>query len=161
MGAAADHNLLVDTRAAGHLLSAPQGFHHFLHAARQAAAEGMVLDPLYSTHHQDENDTRSMAALCQSLQRLRDASHAALIVFHHVRKSSGRYEIGSARADAQGRCDGAGSEQSPPLSHAKPHRRLRNQPESSVTMSKEKIAARYHGAVSVLGIGFVLMFFCS
>src|SRR5207249_6723938 len=41
-------------------------------------------------------DTRSMAALCQSLLRLRDASKAALIVVHHVRKSIGREEIGSA-----------------------------------------------------------------
>jgi hypothetical protein len=56
----------------------------------------IVLDPLYSTHDQDENDTRSMAALCQSLLRLRDASKAALIVGHHVRKSIGREEIGSA-----------------------------------------------------------------
>jgi len=37
-----------------------------------------------------------MAALCQSLLRLRDASHAALIVVHHVRKSISREEIGSA-----------------------------------------------------------------
>src|SRR5438132_13136355 len=37
-----------------------------------------------------------MAALCQSLLRLRDASSAALIVVHHVRKSIGRDEIGSA-----------------------------------------------------------------
>ena len=37
-----------------------------------------------------------MAALCQSLLRLREASRAALIVVHHVRKSIGRYEIGSA-----------------------------------------------------------------
>ena len=96
LGAAADHNLLVDTRAAGHLLSAPQGLNHFLAAAREAAAEEIVLDPLYSTHDQDENDTRSMAALCQSLLRLRDASRAALIVIHHVRKSIGRDEIGSA-----------------------------------------------------------------
>jgi hypothetical protein len=51
---------------------------------------------LYSTHDQDENDTRSMAALCQSLLRLRDASRAALIVVHHVRKSIGRDEIGRA-----------------------------------------------------------------
>src|SRR5208282_4181760 len=91
-----DQNLLVDTRAIGHLLSAPQGLNHFLNAARQAAAEVIVLDPLYSTHDQDENDTRSMAALCQSLLRLRDASQAALIVVHHVRKSIGRDEIGSA-----------------------------------------------------------------
>jgi len=42
------------------------------------------------THDQDENDTRSMAALCQS------ASKAALIVVHHVRKSIGRDEIGRA-----------------------------------------------------------------
>jgi len=96
MGAAADQNLLVDTRAAGHLLSAPQGLNHFLAAARQAAAEIIVLDPLYSAHDQDENDTRAMAALCQTLLRLREASRAALIVVHHVRKSVGRYEIGSA-----------------------------------------------------------------
>ncbi len=75
---------------------APQGLNHFLNAARQAAAEVIVLDPLYSTHDQDENDTRSMAALCLSLLRLRDASKAALIVVHHVRKTIGREEIGSA-----------------------------------------------------------------
>src|ERR1700721_1513130 len=96
VGTTADQNLLVDTRAIGHLLSAPQGLSHFLNAARQAAAEVIVLDPLYSTHDQDENDTRSMAALCQSLLRLRDASQAALIVVHHVRKSITRFEIGSA-----------------------------------------------------------------
>jgi hypothetical protein len=96
LGTAADENLLVDTRATGHLLSAPQGLQHFLNAARQAAAEVIVLDPLYSAHDQDENDTRAMAALCQSLLRLRDASKAALIVIHHVRKSIGRDEIGRA-----------------------------------------------------------------
>jgi len=96
LGAAADQNLLVDTRASGHLLSAPQGLNHFLAAARTAAAEIIILDPLYSTHDQDENDTRAMAALCQSLLRLREASRAALIVVHHVRKSIGRYEIGTA-----------------------------------------------------------------
>ena len=80
----------------GHLLSAPQGPQHFLTAAQAAAAEIIILDPLYSTHDQDENDTRAMAALCQSLLRLREASRAALIVVHHVRKSIGRYEIGSA-----------------------------------------------------------------
>ena len=82
MGTAADLNLLVDTRATGHLLCAPQGMNHFLAAAKTAAAEVIILDPLYSTHDQDENDTRSMAALCQSLLRLRDASQAALIVVH-------------------------------------------------------------------------------
>ena len=96
MGSAADLNLLVDTRATGHLLCAPQGMHHFLAAAKAAAAEVIILDPLYSAHDQDENDTRSMAALCQSLLRLRDAAQAALIVVHHVRKSITRYEIGSA-----------------------------------------------------------------
>jgi AAA domain len=96
MNSAADQNLFVDTRATGHLLNAPQGLNHFLAAARAAAAEIIVLDPLYSTHDQDENDTRAMAALCQSLLRLREASRAALIVVHHVRKSIGRYEIGSA-----------------------------------------------------------------
>ena len=96
LGADADHHLLVDTRAAGHLLSAPQGLQHFLSAAREAAAEVIILDPLYSTHDQDENDTRAMAALCQALLRLRDVSRAALIVVHHVRKSINRYEIGSA-----------------------------------------------------------------
>ena len=96
IGDHADRNLLVDTRAAGHLLSAPPGLNHFLVAAREAAAEVIVLDPLYSAHDQDENDTRSMAALCQSLLRLRDASKAALIVVHHVRKSIGRDEIGRA-----------------------------------------------------------------
>jgi hypothetical protein len=96
MGTAADLNLLVDTRATGHLLCAPQGLNHFLAAAKAAAAEVIVLDPLYSTHDQDENDTRSMAALCQSLLRLRDAAKAALIVVHHIRKSITRFEIGSA-----------------------------------------------------------------
>jgi hypothetical protein len=96
LGSAADQNLFLDTRATGHLLSAPQGLQHFLCAAQTAAAHVIVLDPLYSTHDQDENDTRAMAALCQSLLRLREASRAALIVVHHVRKSIGRYEIGSA-----------------------------------------------------------------
>jgi hypothetical protein len=96
LGSAADQNLFIDTRATGHLLSAPQGLQHFITAAQVAAAEIIILDPLYSTHDQDENDTRAMAALCQSLLRLREASRAALIVVHHVRKSIGRYEIGSA-----------------------------------------------------------------
>ena len=96
LGSAADQHLLVDTRATGHLLSTPQGLNHFVMAARAAAAEVIVLDPLYSTHDQDENDTRSMAALCQTLLRLRDATQAALIVVHHVRKSITREEIGSA-----------------------------------------------------------------
>jgi hypothetical protein len=96
LGPAADQHLLVDTRAGGHLLSAAQGLGHFVAVAQAAAAEVIVLDPLYSAHDQDENDTRAMAALCQSLLRLRDASHAALVVVHHVRKSIGRHEIGSA-----------------------------------------------------------------
>jgi hypothetical protein len=96
LGKAADDNLWVDTRAAGHLLSAPQGLQHFVLAAKTAAAEVIVLDPLYSTHDQDENDTRAMAGLCQSLLRLRDASRAALVVVHHVKKSISRQEIGSA-----------------------------------------------------------------
>ena len=96
LGPAADQNLCVDTEAAGHLLSAPEGLGHFLAAAQAAAAEVLVLDPLYSAHDQDENDTRAMAALCQSLLRLREAAGVALIVVHHVRKSIGREEIGSA-----------------------------------------------------------------
>src|SRR5260370_40204556 len=93
-GVAGEQNLRGDTRAGGNLLSGPQGLSHFLHAARQAAAEVIVLVPLYSTHDQDENDTRSMAALCQSLLRLRDASTAALIFVNHVRKSIVRAEHG-------------------------------------------------------------------
>jgi hypothetical protein len=96
LGPAADDHLFVDTRSVGHLLSTPQGLNHFLTAAQAAAAEVIVLDPLYSTHDQDENDTRAMAALCQCLLRLRDASRAALIVVHHVRKTINRHEIGSA-----------------------------------------------------------------
>jgi AAA domain len=96
LGAKADQQLWIDTQAYGHLLSAPQGLQHFQAAARAAAAEVIVLDPLYSTHDQDENDTRAMAALCQSLLRLRDVSRAALILVHHVRKSISREEIGSA-----------------------------------------------------------------
>jgi hypothetical protein len=96
MGNTADQNLFVDTRATGHLLNAPQGLNHFLSAARAAAAEIIVLDPLYSTHDQDENDTRAMAALCQSLLRLGEGLCAALSVVDQVRKSIGRYEIGSA-----------------------------------------------------------------
>src|SRR5258708_28716871 len=52
IGTAADINLLIDTRATGHLLSAPQGMNHFLSAAQSAAAEVIILDPLYSTHAQ-------------------------------------------------------------------------------------------------------------
>ena len=96
IGPAADSNLFIDTAAAGHLLSAPRGLDHFLAVIRTVRADVVVLDPLYSTHDQDENDTRAMAALCQTLLRLRDASEAALIVVHHVRKSVGRHEIGSA-----------------------------------------------------------------
>jgi hypothetical protein len=96
VGAAGDERLLVDTRASGHLLSAAQGLGHFVEAAKAAEAEVIVLDPLYSAHDQDENDTRAMASLCQALLRLRDASRAALLVVHHVRKSIGRHEIGSA-----------------------------------------------------------------
>jgi hypothetical protein len=36
-GSVADQNLLVDIRATGHLLGAPQGLNHFLAAARTAA----------------------------------------------------------------------------------------------------------------------------
>lgn len=96
IGNRADSNLFVDTRPGGHLLSAPAGLNHFLNAARSVQAEVLVIDPLYSTHDQDENDTRAMAALCQSLLRLRDETNAALIVVHHIRKSAGRYELGSA-----------------------------------------------------------------
>ena len=96
LGSVADSNLFIDTRAAGHLLSSPKGLSHFLAAAQAASAEVIVLDPLYSTHDQDENDTRAMAALCQTLLRLRDASKAALIVIHHVRKAVSRYDVGSA-----------------------------------------------------------------
>src|SRR5438552_4192665 len=48
LGAAADQNLLVDTRAAGHLLSAAPGLNHFVSAARAAAAQPprlLQLDP--------------------------------------------------------------------------------------------------------------------
>jgi hypothetical protein len=96
IGSAADSHVFVDTGASGHLLSTSAGLDHFLDAARSVAAEVIVLDPLYSTHDQDENDTRAMTALCQSLLHLRDASGAALIVIHHVRKSIGRHEIGTA-----------------------------------------------------------------
>jgi hypothetical protein len=96
IGVTADANLFVDTDAPGHLLSLPRGFEHFLRAIRAAKADVVIFDPLYSTHDQDENDTRAMAALCQTLLRLRDATGAALIIIHHVRKAIGRHEIGSA-----------------------------------------------------------------
>src|SRR5437899_2287073 len=96
VGNRADSNLFVDTRVSGHMLSSTAGLNHFLHSARSVQADVIVIDPLYSTHDQDENDTRAMAALCQALVRLRDASKAALIVVHHVRKSAGRHELGSA-----------------------------------------------------------------
>jgi hypothetical protein len=64
-------------------------------AAKSTAAEIIVLDPLYSTHDQDENDTRAMAALCQLLLRLR--RRFALVVVHRVHKSIGCcHEVGSA-----------------------------------------------------------------
>src|SRR5437016_4197330 len=50
MNSAADQNLLVDTRATGHLLCAPQGMNHFLCAAKAAAAEVIILHPLYPPH---------------------------------------------------------------------------------------------------------------
>lgn len=96
LGDGADENLFVDTRSVGHLLSSSAGLNHFLVAARSVQAEVIMLDPLYSAHDQDENDTRAMAALCQSLLRLRDGSGAALVVVHHVKKSVARYEVGSA-----------------------------------------------------------------
>lgn len=96
IGDRADSNLFVDTRASGHMLSSTAGLNHFLQSARSIQADVVVIDPLYSTHDQDENDTRAMAALCQSLLRLRDDSHAALIVVHHIRKAAGRHELGSA-----------------------------------------------------------------
>jgi hypothetical protein len=42
------------TRATGNPLSAPTGLQHFLLAARAAAAEVLTLEPLDSTHDQDE-----------------------------------------------------------------------------------------------------------
>lgn len=96
LGSTADHHLFIDTRSAGHLLSTPHGLNHFLASAHAAQAEVIVLDPLYSAHDQDENDTRAMAALCHTLLRLRDGSKAALMVVHHVRKSAARDEIGRA-----------------------------------------------------------------
>src|SRR5438552_5059070 len=87
VGDRADSNLFVDTRVSGHMLSSSAGLNHFLNSARSVQADVIVIDPLYSTHDQDENDTRAMAALCQALIRLRDSSKAALIVVHHIRKS--------------------------------------------------------------------------
>lgn len=95
-GSGADERLFVDTGAGSHLLSTPRGLAHFQTSAASVAAEVLILDPLYSTHDQDENDTRAMAALCQALLRLRDHSGAALIVVHHVRKSIARHEVGTA-----------------------------------------------------------------
>src|SRR5438552_4508183 len=95
VGSRADSNLFVDTRVSGHMLSSTAGLNHFLQSARSVQADVIVIDPLYSTHDQDENDTRAMAALCQALLRLRDSSKAALIVVHHIRKSISRHEIGS------------------------------------------------------------------
>jgi hypothetical protein len=96
VGDRADSSLFVDTRVSGHMLSSTAGLNHFLNSARSVQADVIVIDPLYSTHDQDENDTRAMAALCQALVRLRDASKAALIVIHHIRKAAGRHELGSA-----------------------------------------------------------------
>ena len=53
---------------------------------RHSRGERMHISQLQDMRH----------ALCQSLLRLREASRAALIVVDHVRKSIGRYEIGSA-----------------------------------------------------------------
>src|SRR5438132_7951333 len=96
LGNRADSNLFAATRVSGHMLSSTAGLNHFLKSARPVQADVIVIDPLYSTHDQDENDTRAMAALCQALVRLRDTSKAALIVVHHIRKSAGRHELGSA-----------------------------------------------------------------
>ena len=97
MGTAADHNLLVDTRATGHLLCAPQGMNHFLAAAKAAAAEVIILDPLYSTHDQDENDTRchggAVPVACCACAMLRGPRSSWCIMSANP---SRRYEIGSA-----------------------------------------------------------------
>src|SRR5438093_7184308 len=92
----ADSIPVVYKRVSGHMLSSTAGLNHFLNSARSVQADVIVIDPLYSTHDQDENDTRAMAALCQALVRLRDASKAALIIVHHIRKAAGRHELGSA-----------------------------------------------------------------
>ncbi len=52
----------------------------------------IVLDPVYSTHDQDENNSGPIASPC--LLRLRDVSCAGLIVVHHMRKSVSHHEIG-------------------------------------------------------------------
>src|SRR5260221_9378514 len=50
MGSAADLNLLVDTRATGHLLCAPQGLNHFLSAAKSASNDATTPDPFSLSH---------------------------------------------------------------------------------------------------------------
>src|SRR5207245_2892286 len=59
-------------------------------------ADIIFLLTTYTTHLQVSNALSAVAALCKMLLRSSQASRAALIVVHHVRKSIGRYEIGSA-----------------------------------------------------------------
>jgi len=40
---------------------------HPLQGGNASAAEVIVLDPLYSAHDQDKNDTHALAAQCHSL----------------------------------------------------------------------------------------------
>jgi hypothetical protein len=96
IGNAADQNLFVDTRATGNLRSAPQGLQHFLVAARAACGGGHYPgSALFHARPGRKRYARDDSSLPEPL-RLRGASRAALIVVHHVRKSIGRYEIGSA-----------------------------------------------------------------
>jgi len=62
--------------AAGHLLTAPPGLGHFLSAAQAAAAEVVVLDPLYSAPDPDGNDTRLRQNLQPALKSARYRSAA-------------------------------------------------------------------------------------
>ena len=88
MGTAADQNLLVDTRATGHLLSAPQGLNHFLSAAQCRRRRGHRPGPaLLHSRSGRKRHPLPWRRCASRLLRLRDASRAALIVVHHVRKS--------------------------------------------------------------------------
>ncbi len=67
-------------------------------AAIRAAGIGLVIvDPLVKSHTLDENDNRHMDALATVWSEVADATGAAILLVHHVRKGAVNSDIDAAR----------------------------------------------------------------